>query len=204
MEYTLHHLSAVIEKHPAAVSIIIFIITSVPYIIAFLFKKKIKESSTITNQNLVQVDVKTFEEKEGSFFTGGARRNAYDIPLLKSKAKILFIEDDNFKKIQNLKKTGWNVIQLKSLDDLDNISVRSADVIFVDYKGIGLKSEDQGIGLLKALRARYKDEKWLIFYSAHKISLDVYNIGANAYLSKNSSVYEMEQKIIEGLRIIIK
>lgn len=132
------------------------------------------------------------------------RLSSDTIPVLKVKTKVLFIDDEKFKKIANLKKAGWNVIQKSRLDNLDDDSVLSSHVIFVDYKGVGSRDSEEGIGLLKALKKRYGDQKWLILYSAHELSLNVYGIGANSYLAKNSTEYEIEQKIIEGARNILK
>jgi len=128
-----------------------------------------------------------------------------DILSLKAKTKILFIEDDVFKKINNLKGAGWNITQINNVENPDIEVIRSADIIFVDNKGVGQKlSNDQGLGLIKVLRQRYQNKKWLILYSAHPVGLDAFDSGADSYLTKNSAVYEIEQKIIQGAKKVVK
>lgn len=123
------------------------------------------------------------------------------VGFLKDSARILFIDDlDLESKIINLISAGWkNVIQINEASNIDRTEIREADIIFVDYKGIVKDSEEQGLAVLSALKGRYGNSKWLILYSAHEVPINAFNKGANSYLAKNSSVYELEQKIIEGL-----
>jgi DNA-binding NarL/FixJ family response regulator len=57
--------------------------------------------------------------------------------------------------------------------------------------------------LVKRLKQQYGEAKWIIFYSAHPFTLDVYDIGANSFLAKNSDFYEIENKIIEGAKHLL-
>lgn len=127
------------------------------------------------------------------------------IPTLKSKAKILFIEDETFKQISNLRNSGWNVSQVKDVADLDMPEIRDSHIIFVDYKNVGKRlSEEEGLGIVKALKARYGKSKWIVFYSAHQAPFSVFSQSADSYLVKNSSFIEIEQKIIEGAKAVLQ
>ncbi len=124
-----------------------------------------------------------------------------EVNVLKQDTRVLFIDDlDLKKKIKNLKDAGWaKVSQLKDAPNIDISEIREADIIFIDYKGIGeIESGEQGLSILTALKNRYADSKYMVLYSAHDVPVDAFNRGANAYLSKNSTIYELEQKIIEG------
>ena len=122
-----------------------------------------------------------------------------DILTLKAKAKILFIDNETLPHIKSLKKIGWIDYQIKDADNLDIQEIRDADVIFVDHQGVGKLSSDQGLGLVSELKQRYGKEKWIILYSVHAFNLDVFNKGADSFLAKNSTVYEIERKIVEGM-----
>lgn len=123
---------------------------------------------------------------------------------LKESIRILFIEDGKFKQINNLKSVGWSVSQIKDIKNLDSVEVRDANIIFVDYKGVGGKlSDEEGVGIVRALKDRYGKQKWVIFYSAHPVHLNIISgNNADAYLAKNSTLIEFEQKIIEGIKNI--
>ena len=124
-----------------------------------------------------------------------------DILDLKTKTRILFIEDGTFKQINNLQKSGWQVLQLKDVTNLDAPEIRDSRIIFVDYKEVGKHlSNDEGLGIVKALKERYGASKWIIFYSAHPFLLSVFNKGADSYLAKNSPFIKIEQAIIDGAR----
>jgi hypothetical protein len=123
---------------------------------------------------------------------------------IKERIKILFIDDNKFKQVKNLKKFGWQTTQIHNVDNLDIPEIRDSQIIFVDYKGVGKRSTDQGLGVVTSLKQRYGDKKWLIFYSAHPLPLNIYDKGPDSFLAKNSDSYEIEQKIIEGANYILK
>lgn len=129
------------------------------------------------------------------------------VNFYKQSTRILFIDDlDLKKKIKNLKNAGWQrIAQIKTAPNIDIDEIQNADIIFVDYKGIGeLETEEQGLSILSALKKRYQDSKYLILYSAHDVPIQTFSRGAHDYLSKNSKIYELEQKILEGIAKIQK
>ena len=177
-------------------------------VVGILFRKKTKnnnktEQSSKQSQSVSQTVIVSNGSLKENMESNKGLEIRQDVSDLKRKIKILFIEDDVFKKINNLKKFGWNVSQINKVDNLDTEEIKNANIIFVDYKGVGELSGSQGLGIVENLRAMYGKGKWIIFYSAHKLPLDVYDKGANSYLAKNATVYEMERKIIEGAQNVI-
>ena len=86
---------------------------------------------------------------------------------IKSKVRILFIDDERFNMINILKKAGWkNIEYKKDLSDLDDNAVLSANVIFVDINGVGCSLfRNQGLGLAAAIKNKHQDKR-VIIYSA--------------------------------------
>ena len=86
---------------------------------------------------------------------------------IKSKVRILFIDDERFNMINILKKAGWkNIEYKKDLSDLDDNAVLSANVIFVDINDVGCSLfRNQGLGLAAAIKNKHKDKR-VIIYSA--------------------------------------
>jgi hypothetical protein len=113
--------------------------------------------------------------------------------LDKSNTNILFVDDENFPVVEKLQKAGWSVKKVKDIMNIQDDDVQRAHIIFVDYKGVGkyLSENDQGIGIIKAIKTSYGNSKRVILYSGH----NRFNLGldlrvADNILSKNSDVYE--------------
>jgi len=157
-----------------------------------------KDKPTQQNQNVAQTVIVSDKYNATGRDAEKKINESEQVHYLKSILKILFIEDGVFKKIDNLKKFGWQISQVKKVDNLFTDEIENADIIFVDYKGVGELAEDQGVGIVRRLKESYGGSKWIIFYSAHPLSLDVHDKGADSFLAKNADVYEMEKKIIEG------
>lgn len=149
----------------------------------------------VTVNNYLSQDVGPSAQKQN-----GLHSNQIDV--LKQDTYVLFIDDlDLKKKIKNLSDAGWKrVSQIYYAPNIDSQKIRDANIIFVDYKGIGeIGSKEQGLAVLSALRKRYGDKKYLILYTAHDVPIEAFTSGAHNTLSKNSTIYELEQKIIEGI-----
>lgn len=129
-------------------------------------------------------------------------RKRYSNEELKALASILFIDDEKFEYIDLIRNAGWNATQIFELQSTDNDHVKRADVIFLDYKGVGkiLAPSEEGIGLLRALKQKFPD-KPIIFYSAHAgFSLgDKFDL-ADDWLSKGADPHVYIQKIEEHVR----
>ena len=177
----------------------------------FLYKKffptiKTKETTgspihvkNVINNNVIGGVVET-QNSAGNSATN--RESSSKVVGYKATARLLFIDNHPLKdKIQNLNSAGWkNVSYLKDLKDTEAPEVRDADVIFVDYKGIGSGEKEQGLAVIGALKNRYLKSKWLILFTAYNVPVNTFEKGADDYLAKNSGIYEMEQKIIKGLQ----
>ncbi len=89
----------------------------------------------------------------------------------KNKPKnILFVDDEikDFEIVNTLKKNKYTIDTLEDVEDLEEEKIKKAKIIFVDFKGVGKKfGKDQGIALIKALKAKYKKKKTIILFSAH-------------------------------------
>lgn len=113
--------------------------------------------------------------------------------ISKTEANILFVDDEEFPIITNLRQSGWNVNLISDIIDLDNEIVKRAHVIFVDYKGVGklLSPKEEGIGLIKALMKKYSRNKRIILYSGHgNFTLGEHLKVAHNQMAKNSDAYE--------------
>lgn len=93
------------------------------------------------------------------------------IESLKSKVKILFIDDDTkFNIVKILKESKWkhtkSVVDIKSLDIP---VVKDADIFFVDVNGVGklLNCEHEGLDLALMLKQKYPNKR-IVIYSANK------------------------------------
>lgn len=89
----------------------------------------------------------------------------------KNKPKnILFIDDEieDFEIVNTLRKNKYTIDTLEDVEDLEEEKIKNAKIIFVDFKGVGKKfGKQQGIDLIKALKAKYKNKKTIILFSAH-------------------------------------
>ncbi len=95
------------------------------------------------------------------------------IDLMKSKTKILFVDDDNdFKVVRILKDSGWkhtkSVIDIKSID---SPIVKDAHIHFIDINGVGkiLNLPNEGLDLALMIKQRYPAKK-VVIYSANRNS----------------------------------
>jgi hypothetical protein len=85
-------------------------------------------------------------------------------------ARILFVDDQaDFPLIKILRKAGWrNVKLVKDIPTFNSPEIVAASIIFVDIQGVGraLEFKDEGLGLAKALKARFGQGKKVVIYSA--------------------------------------
>lgn len=150
-------------------------------------KKQINKNNS-KNTNKIKINI------------GAGGKNSKDtvstdsLILNKENIQVLFIDDERFKTVDNLKNAGWiNTKTIKDVTNLDCIDVKNANVIFVDINGVGEKlfPTDKGLGLAEALKKKYPS-KYIVIYSAqeqgdrfHKALRKVDYI-----LSKNAEPYE--------------
>ena len=130
-----------------------------------------------------------------------------DTQYIKDRAHILFIDDQSFEKVERLKEAGWIVEKVKDIKSLDDDKVRRSHVIFVDYKGVGkfLSPQEEGVGLIAALKKRYPTKR-IVLYSAHSefsLNDEIKHKIADDILPKNSDTYVYIEKIEENSRIAL-
>ena len=138
-----------------------------------------------------------------SFF----RRKQFEIPQrtiddLKSITKVLFIDDQSFRIVQDLKeKDGWkNISRIRDVDSLTQSEVKEAHIIFVDIQGVGKKMGflDEGMGLIEALRQTYPEKKIIMYSAESKGKIDALHPSGNLVdyrLRKTAKRYEFESVI---------
>jgi two-component SAPR family response regulator len=133
-------------------------------------------------------------------------KEAPTIEDIKKHTKILFIDDEDFEYATVLMSAGWNISQIKEVEDLDADIVKRADIIFLDYLGVGniLTPQEKGLGLLDAIKKKFPD-KIVIFFSAHTgFGLDKKLKLADDWVAKSSDAIVYIQKIEEWSRKIYK
>lgn len=114
---------------------------------------------------------------------------------LRDATEILFVDDnEDFKVVDIFKTEGWRNTKLVSdVEALTSKNVRDAHVIFVDIGGVGkeLDFDDEGLGLVIALKHEYPDKK-VIVYSAHTEGDRFHSAlrQADATIRKNAEPYE--------------
>ncbi len=129
--------------------------------------------------------------------------NLFRKKLTKETAFILFIDDEHFPIIDNLSKSGWNTKRIKDVKDIKDIDIKRANIIFVDYKGVGkfLAPNEEGIGIIKHLKETYGKSKRVIFYSGYgRFSLGDHLKLADNQMSKESDTYEFIHMIESELK----
>jgi hypothetical protein len=95
------------------------------------------------------------------------------IELMKSKIKVLFIDDDrNFNVVKILKNGGWRYT--KSVTDIKGVDiqvVKESDILFIDINGVGraMCLQNEGLDLALMVKERYPNKK-VIIYSANRNS----------------------------------
>lgn len=156
------------------------------FVLNLLFKTKggNKNKSKATNSNNIHIQV------NGDTKTENTNSEYYS----KDEMQVLFIDDQKFLTVENLKKAGWaNTKAIKDVTNLDCADVKNANAIFVDINGVGEKlfPSEQGLGLAVALKEKYP-EKYIVIYSAQEQG-DRFHRALKIVddtLSKNAEPYE--------------
>ncbi|HCC05338.1 TPA: hypothetical protein DEP58_03465 [Patescibacteria group bacterium] len=93
------------------------------------------------------------------------------VSLTKESIRILFIDDNKFPIIENLKNAGYIVDWIKDIKSVEDSKVIDAHVLFIDYKGVGknLSQNKEGIGVCKKLKDTYKESKYIVLCTGESI-----------------------------------
>ncbi|MBQ3617290.1 MAG: response regulator [Bacteroidales bacterium] len=160
--------------------IIVAVITAIGVILAafvggVLKKKNNKKQEQQISQNQTQnVTVNNFLGEKVEHDSNDEKKDSSATSNLKLKLQILFIDDEKFKMMENIKKAGWqNVSYKKDITNLDDPAILKAHIVFVDINGVGqnLFPKNQGIGLAAAIKNKYS-QKQVCIYSAEPHMLD--------------------------------
>ncbi len=112
----------------------------------------------------------------------------------KNKPKrILFVDDeiDDFEIVETLRKNDYEIDTLEDIENLAEDLVKSAKIIFVDFKGVGKEfGNEQGIDLIKALKRKYKKKKTVILFSAHNFNLTKEIDAGDDRIAKNAPLQD--------------
>ena len=121
---------------------------------------------------------------------------------VKKSTKILFIDDEDFSsKLSIIRNAGWNVNQINEVNDFDSEIIKNADIIFMDYIGVGkiLTPKEEGIGLLKCIKKRYP-EKFIVFFSGYAGYIPGHEVHliADAWIDKHADNFVYIDQIEEA------
>lgn len=118
----------------------------------------------------------------------------------KALTSILFIDDKtDFKVVSILKRNGWKKTKIvKGVSGVDDKNILAADICFVDINGVAvdLFPNDQGLGLVAAIRERHPKKK-IVVYSSQREG-DRFNElwdSADTKLPKDATPYEFENLV---------
>lgn len=158
-------------------------ITAISISVFVVFKyvkhnKKIGRNKVTGNKNTLQngesnaiVNIKNVNIHNKEKHTGSPNQ-ALSIEEIKSKIKVLFVDDKEFPIVDHLKSIGYaGTDYMPDIDDIDDTRVRYAHIIFLDINGVGIKLgfKNQGMGLCGALKDKYGDSKRVILYSGETL-----------------------------------
>jgi len=126
------------------------------------FRKKLKKAS-FEIYKFFKVSIETHSPV-------GANKNQ-NTKLDKSSIRILFIDDNKFPIIENLKNAGYTVQWIKDIKHIEEVKVTDSHILFVDYKGVGknLSQNKEGVGICKMLKDKYKKSKYVVLCTGESI-----------------------------------
>lgn len=121
------------------------------------------------------------------------------IDILKKKARLLVVDDQDFPYEPLFKKDGYAIDKWDDVEDLNKIEQGMYDVILLDIQGVGKTySSEQGLGLLKYIKEKsvtqmviaYSDGEWNLKYQKF---FDL----ADDKLDKSDDYYNFKIKVNE-------
>lgn len=129
-----------------------------------------------------------------------SKNNKKDLTIsdIKNELKVLFIDDQDNEIVKTLTVNGIKTRIIGDPDSLQDRNIKWANIIFVDYEGIGslLKTgRKQGIGVIRLLEKEYGNSKRYILYSGSGDFQDELK-GIN-FVLKNEDFHEVVELIKE-------
>lgn len=125
----------------------------------------------------------------------------------KDTVNILFVDDLDMPVVDSLKKAEYKVKKVKDIKNIEDAEVKNAQIIFVDFDGVGktISPRHQGAGLVKELKTKYGSTKFIVLYTAQStLPTDttmnsLFNI-ADSRMRKDSDVTDFMEQIREALK----
>jgi DNA-binding response OmpR family regulator len=118
------------------------------------------------------------------------------------RSRILVIDDEQPKLIEDLRKDGFSVDYDPTGNDTTNIEKNLYDLIILDFGGVGEKfGRDQGLSLLRHIK-RVNPAPFILAYTSKSLpatQADFYRL-TNGTLSKDAGIQESFLKIEDSLR----
>lgn len=134
-------------------------------------------------------------------------RNWFRKRYKKGDVNILFIDDLDMPVFESLKKSGYKVKKVRDIKNIDEAEVKNAQIIFVDFDGVGkyISPQHQGAGLAKELKMVYGASKYIVLYTAQRTmpagtTMNSLFNHADARMRKDSDVTDFAEQIREGLK----
>jgi len=119
---------------------------------------------------------------------------------LKDKTRILFIDDRETDLVSALQKEGWRVKYLDDLDSYNNTDLVDSQIICSDIKDVGIKLnvQGEGLGLVKAIKAKFPEKKIILYssISSHDIFDNAIDL-VDKKLFKDGQVHPFDAAITE-------
>ncbi|EKN5103578.1 response regulator [Yersinia enterocolitica] len=123
------------------------------------------QTINVTPHNYTDTDTDTDMEKNLM-----QDKDRKPIEVRRDITNILFIDDKKFDVVDILKNSGWkNTVWIKDIKSLNQKEIINANIIFVDIQGVGIQMRfsEEGLGLAKAIKEKYKEKK-IVIYSAEQ------------------------------------
>lgn len=124
------------------------------------------------------------------------------IDQLKSSVSILFIDNEVFNLIDDLKvKEGWKRINyVPDISSLDQSELVDAHIVCVDIQGVGVELgfPDEGLGLIEAIHEKYPEKKLIMYSAEAQGQVDAFHPAediVDARLRKSANRYQFETQI---------
>ena len=118
-----------------------------------------------------------------------------DTTNYKNSVRILFVDDQDVQIAETLRDEGWQVAKARDAR-VDDQRVKDANIIFVDWRGVGrrINAEEEGISLVANLKMKYGHNKYIILYSAQEFTRPA-DIMADDWINKGSDSLKYFQTI---------
>lgn len=156
---------------------------------------------------MLDVNFNVNNKFDGSFWRIFNPINWFKKNYTKDNVNILFIDDLDMPVVESLRKANFKVKKVKDIKDVDDAEVKNAQIIFVDFDGVGryISPQHQGAGLVKELKIKYGASKYIVLYTAQNTlpadtTMSSLFDNADARMRKDSDVTDFTDQIREALK----